>query len=183
MASPYAAPRADTAAPMESEEPVVFSLSARLGRLRYCCYTFGGSVIAGLLAALVLLLTEGLVPQLSVLLVPIYAFGTLFLAVWLITLMVRRMHDMDRAGWWVLLMLVPVVNMLLWFWMLVGAPTPGPNRFGAPLVPNSISVLVFGSIAWVFSMLSVVMNLAAFVLALFAPEFIAEFQGLVEAQS
>lgn len=43
---------------------------------------------------------------------------------------VRRLHDTDRSGWWLLLMLVPLVGplVLLAFYALRG--TPGRNRFG-----------------------------------------------------
>ncbi len=42
---------------------------------------------------------------------------------------VRRLHDVDRSGWWVLLALVPFgVIVLLVFEVQEG--TPGPNRFG-----------------------------------------------------
>ena len=37
---------------------------------------------------------------------------------------VRRMHDTDHSGWWILL---PIVNLI--FACTEG--TPGPNRFGA----------------------------------------------------
>lgn len=41
---------------------------------------------------------------------------------------VRRMHDIDRSGWWVLLNFVPVLNLVfLVFTLLPG--TPGANRF------------------------------------------------------
>lgn len=36
---------------------------------------------------------------------------------------IRRMHDSDRSGWWIL---VPLYNLYLW----VQPSTPGPNRFG-----------------------------------------------------
>jgi uncharacterized membrane protein YhaH (DUF805 family) len=44
---------------------------------------------------------------------------------------VRRLHDLDRSGWWVLLDLIPLVGwiiLLAWFCM---KGTDGPNRFGA----------------------------------------------------
>jgi len=43
---------------------------------------------------------------------------------------VRRLHDIDRSGWWVLLCVLPPVNLvvkLIW-WTRKG--TEGPNRFG-----------------------------------------------------
>lgn len=48
---------------------------------------------------------------------------------------IKRWHDRDRSGWWVLVLLVPVVG---WVWMLVVngflPGTPGPNRYGPPPV-------------------------------------------------
>ncbi|HEU4877585.1 MAG TPA: DUF805 domain-containing protein [Sphingomicrobium sp.] len=43
---------------------------------------------------------------------------------------VRRLHDTDRSGWWLLIALVPLVGaiVLLVFWVLEG--TRGDNRFG-----------------------------------------------------
>ena len=44
---------------------------------------------------------------------------------------VKRWHDRDKSGWWVLLNLLPVVG---WLWALVEngflRGTRGPNRFG-----------------------------------------------------
>jgi len=45
---------------------------------------------------------------------------------------VKRWHDRDKSGWWVLLNLVPVIG---WLWALIDngflRGTDGPNRFGA----------------------------------------------------
>ena len=43
---------------------------------------------------------------------------------------VRRLHDTDRSGWWVLIGIVPLIGdiVLLIFFVLDG--TPGDNRFG-----------------------------------------------------
>lgn len=44
---------------------------------------------------------------------------------------VKRWHDRDKSGWWMLLNLVPVIG---WIWALVDngflRGTTGPNRFG-----------------------------------------------------
>lgn len=47
-----------------------------------------------------------------------------------IAVSVRRLHDTDRSGWWVLLWLIPVLGwlVLLIFYLLPG--TPGDNRHG-----------------------------------------------------
>lgn len=43
---------------------------------------------------------------------------------------VRRLHDTDRSGWWLLIALVPVLGSLLLLWFMVSDGTPGTNRFG-----------------------------------------------------
>ena len=40
----------------------------------------------------------------------------------------RRLHDTDRSGWWLLLGFVPIVSLVLVVFMLLPG-TPGGNRF------------------------------------------------------
>jgi len=43
---------------------------------------------------------------------------------------VRRFHDMDRTGWWILIELVPNIGFIVaFFWYMVPG-TDGDNRFG-----------------------------------------------------
>ena len=56
------------------------------------------------------------------------------LLVWpAVAISAKRWQDRDRAPWWVLIPLVPVVG---WLWALIDngfvRGTPGPNRFGEP---------------------------------------------------
>lgn len=65
--------------------------------------------------------------------------GTLYwLAVFLpsLAVAVRRLHDTDRSGWWVLLQFIPVIGPLVLIWFFATAGTAGPNRFG----PDPLSV-------------------------------------------
>ena len=46
-----------------------------------------------------------------------------------LALLVRRLHDIDRTGWWMLLALTLLGTLLLIYWQCqIG--TEGPNRFG-----------------------------------------------------
>ena len=47
-----------------------------------------------------------------------------------IAVTVRRLHDTDRTGWWILLGFIPIIGgiVLLVFYVLEG--TRGPNRYG-----------------------------------------------------
>jgi uncharacterized membrane protein YhaH (DUF805 family) len=48
---------------------------------------------------------------------------------------VRRLHDIDRSGWWILLFLIPIVGaIILIIWFCSGG-TDGANRFG----PNPLA--------------------------------------------
>jgi uncharacterized membrane protein YhaH (DUF805 family) len=48
----------------------------------------------------------------------------------LVTATVRRLHDSGRSGWRVLLIVVPGVNFLVLFWLIVGSE-PRRNAFGS----------------------------------------------------
>jgi uncharacterized membrane protein YhaH (DUF805 family) len=46
---------------------------------------------------------------------------------------IKRWHDRDKSGWWMLIALVPIIGTI-WFLIELGflAGTPGSNRFGPP---------------------------------------------------
>lgn len=52
------------------------------------------------------------------LVVPMYAVG------------VRRMHDIGRSGWWLLIALVPIVGGIWQLVLLATSGDIGPNRYG-----------------------------------------------------
>jgi uncharacterized membrane protein YhaH (DUF805 family) len=43
---------------------------------------------------------------------------------------VRRLHDTDRSGWWMLIGLVPILGALVLLIFAVQDSQPGQNRFG-----------------------------------------------------
>ena len=43
---------------------------------------------------------------------------------------VRRLHDVDRSGWWLFLQLVPVVGALILLWWYIQPGTETQNNFG-----------------------------------------------------
>ncbi len=42
---------------------------------------------------------------------------------------VRRLHDSDMSGWWLLMLLIPLIGFIFWIYMGVKPGTEGPNRF------------------------------------------------------
>lgn len=47
------------------------------------------------------------------------------------TLSIRRLHDIDRSGWWLLISFVPFLGMLVLFIFFCLDGTYGRNRYGA----------------------------------------------------
>jgi len=44
---------------------------------------------------------------------------------------VRRLHDTDRTGWWLLIGLVPLIGLIVLIVFLVQASTEGDNQYGS----------------------------------------------------
>ncbi len=42
----------------------------------------------------------------------------------------RRLHDIDRSGWWFLLILIPLVGIIILIIWWAKPSQPGANRFG-----------------------------------------------------
>ena len=61
---------------------------------------------------------------------PISALVSLGLFLPGLAVAVRRLHDVDRSGWWLLLAFIPLIGIivLIVWWCTEG--TRGPNRFG-----------------------------------------------------
>ena len=47
-----------------------------------------------------------------------------------IAVVVRRLHDTDRSGWWILISLIPIIGVLVLFVFTCLDSQPGTNRFG-----------------------------------------------------
>ena len=45
---------------------------------------------------------------------------------------VRRLHDTDRSGWWLLIGLIPVIGWIVLVYWYASEGTPGTNQFGPP---------------------------------------------------
>ena len=43
---------------------------------------------------------------------------------------IRRLHDIDRTGWWIFLVLIPLIGAIVLIVWYCTKGTPGPNQFG-----------------------------------------------------
>ena len=106
---------------------ILFSLRGRIPRRTFWLWGVLGmllfSVIAGLLLGI-----AGVSPRLA------EAIPNL-LIIWPgLAISVKRWHDRDKSGWWVLINLIPVIGF---FWALIEngclRGSVGPNRYGEDL--------------------------------------------------
>lgn len=126
--------------------PQPFALHGRIGRVRYLAYSFG-AMIALLLAAILvgaLLGAMGAGPAVAAGLMQVLV-GTLMAAANLVIAR-RRLHDMGKSGWWGVLLLVPLLNIVVTLWLALGKGDEGPNAFGAPPSPNSRGAIALACI-------------------------------------
>lgn len=66
----------------------------------------------------------------GILLTLVFGLGALALVVPSLAVSVRRLHDINRSGWWVLINILPVLGTVILIVLFVLDGTPGPNRFG-----------------------------------------------------
>ncbi|WP_448216058.1 DUF805 domain-containing protein [Endozoicomonas sp. 2B-B] len=117
-----------------SNEPL--RLIRRIGRTRYLAMSWlvvAVEAVAFLLPDyLPMLIGAALTIQQTVSMV----LGIHSLAIMLtLYLVITRLHDMDRSGWLWLFLVIPVVNILLLFWLSIGPGTEGKNNYGEPPLP------------------------------------------------
>ncbi|SFG21785.1 Uncharacterized membrane protein YhaH, DUF805 family [Duganella sp. CF458] len=159
MSNPYSMPQSELTERVSDETymPKFFSLSGRIGRVRYWAFSMG----AGLLMIPIMILTMGLGALTGAVagagveggasggvLGAVVAYGLSFA----ITLVLarRRLNDLGKSGWLGLLMLVPLVNIFMALWLLFGPGDAQANEYGPPPASNSTFLKV---VAWVVPVL------------------------------
>ncbi|HYN64502.1 MAG TPA: DUF805 domain-containing protein [Candidatus Limnocylindrales bacterium] len=66
----------------------------------------------------------------------LYAIAALGLVLPSLAAYIRRLHDTDHSGWWILISLIPLIGAIWLIILLASTGTPGPNRFGDPPVAS-----------------------------------------------
>ena len=46
---------------------------------------------------------------------------------------IRRLHDTDRSGWWILIGLIPIIGFIVLIVFYVQQSDPGDNSYGPPM--------------------------------------------------
>ncbi|MDD3116358.1 MAG: DUF805 domain-containing protein [Victivallaceae bacterium] len=95
------------------------------GRARRKEYWF--FVLFNVIISLVLGFVDGLLSSPGIIGV-IYGFAVLIPS---IAVSVRRLHDINRTGWWLLIGLIPLVGTIVMLIFMVTDGTTGDNQYGA----------------------------------------------------
>ena len=95
--------------------------SGRARRKEYWMF-FLFNIIIGFAIGLV----EGFLGTMGILAI-MYTLGVLIPG---LAVAVRRLHDTDRSGWWLLIAFVPIIGGIILLVFMVSDSQPGENRFG-----------------------------------------------------
>jgi uncharacterized membrane protein YhaH (DUF805 family) len=123
------------------------TFSGRAGRMEFWVFTLVNLAVAGVGGTLFIMsaLLGYFVfdsPAVAIAIWVVFATFALVTLLPSLAVTVRRLHDTDRSGWFILLGLVPLVGEIILVVLLVMEGTRGPNRFGAdpksdPIAPDS----------------------------------------------
>lgn len=121
-----------------------FDLTSRIGRLRYLAYGVG----LWLLLMVGVLLGAALVTVSTPLGYAVIGVVYVALIVLSIAFGVRRLHDQDKTGWLMLLMIIPIANLVLLVFLLFLPGSIGENRFG-PQPPPNTGWVIAGAVCYI----------------------------------
>lgn len=135
----YDVPQADLGLEIPTEQSGLFGFKGRLGVLPYMARS---AVLLLVMAALGLgmffsmggmsaLATDSFDSNTtSVIAMGVFAIGFIPVMWVACAMMAKRLHDMNRSGWWMLLTMVPILGMIYALYVSLNPGKPEPNRFG-----------------------------------------------------
>ena len=106
-----------------------FTSKGRLNRKSYIYRSIFLSLVLSVIQV-VLTFAANTIGALELLFAVLLLVSGLFGFVASIMMLARRLHDLDKSGWWMLLLCVPLVNILFYIYILFFKGTEGPNQYG-----------------------------------------------------
>jgi uncharacterized membrane protein YhaH (DUF805 family) len=101
--------------------------SGRSRRMEYWYFVLFNIIVGVVLALIDMLIgTFSAVSNIG-LLSGIYSLAVLIPT---LAVMVRRLHDIDRTGWWILINLIPLIGAIVLLVFALTPGTPGSNSYG-----------------------------------------------------
>ncbi|SMF62855.1 Uncharacterized membrane protein YhaH, DUF805 family [Alteromonadaceae bacterium Bs31] len=143
--NPYSTPEASADITDELYQPKIFALNGRIGRIRYLAYSMIYNLILYFVLGIAAAILMGILGDSGGV-----ATGIVFLVLYIpvlvifVALMRRRINDLDKSGWLLLLLLVPLVNLIFGLYMIFAPGTKGVNRFGPAPVKTPAALWILG---------------------------------------
>lgn len=178
--NPYQSPQADVNASNETYQPNFFSMHGRIGRIRYLAFTAGASIFAFIPLIIVQLMLgqtaqapgESLSSPVLIFVMIAYVvsiFGTIIFTK-------RRFNDLNLSGWFSLLLLIPLLNILVTLFLVFFPGSKTINRFGAKPVKNTL-------MTWLAGLIIPLLVIFGIIAAIAIPAYADYTQRVVKAQS
>ena len=99
----------------------------RLNRQRFILRSFGHFIIVTVVAGVLFTIAEALQSTLIYLLAIV---ASLIFMIPGFMLVIRRLHDLDRPGWWCIGTMIPGINIIFAIYLMFFVGTNGPNQYG-----------------------------------------------------
>lgn len=147
-ANPYTAPTATVNDTLElgTHTPKLHEFNGRIGRIQYLAFSFLSSLLLMIPMALsmaVMFNAEGNRLVMGIGMVGISIASVYAIAIGIAN-MKRRLNDLDKSGWLMLLFFIPLVNFIFALYVIFAKGTEGANNFGAaPSQPTTTQYVLF----------------------------------------
>lgn len=167
--TPYTPPKS-TVADVANEygELKIFSAEGRIGRARYLAWSMGISALVMIVLGIVVGVGAAVGgPKLAM---ALYFIGIIGMLVIGALFAIQRLHDLDKSGWFFLVMLIPLIGALFTLYVVFAPGSKEANRYGNPPPPNTTGVIV---LAWL-------VPVAIIVIGILAAIAIPAYQGYVQ---
>ena len=145
-AEAFAAPDAEIAFESDQDNAKLFSTRGRMGVLKYAAQVFvwslGFAAVIGLAVGVTSVM--GLADDSMALMGGIGALAALPFFFLMVCLVVKRAHDLNMSGWFLLIALVPFVGSIFSLYLMLRPGKAEANRFGTQTVAKGWEKIVGG---------------------------------------
>lgn len=116
-------------------QPPIWSLKGRFGRFNYLAW----SILFGLIYFATVIILAIVTPMsledldTDTYLTNFFSFGNFLNLVWFIPFLlfsIKRFHDRNQSGWWCILLLIPIVNIVAGLYLIFAPGALHSNKYG-----------------------------------------------------
>jgi uncharacterized membrane protein YhaH (DUF805 family) len=105
----------------------LFGFQGRIGRIQYIWLILMPWSVALLVLGFILAVS----PSRDNIIFGLASFILGIALIWIfIAVMTKRLHDIDKSGWWQLIQVIPIIGYIMPFYMAVRPGTKDVNRYG-----------------------------------------------------